>query len=159
MFLRCVGKRPFLVLLSFCYCVVWAACALRFPSLPLTLQNTTKYLGSPEFAHLPTKVRTAFSLFSFSASCGRCTRVSCVWAAHGWPQVAQFVRSTAELCCPDDIYLCHGGKEEFDRLMDGLVASGELKHNLSSFESQPAAARYEHFLRMALVSTVECLCG
>ena len=36
----------------------------------------------------------------------------------------QWVRESAELCEPEAIYWCDGSKEEYDRLMAQMVASG-----------------------------------
>lgn len=59
-----------------------------------------------------------------------------------------WIKQMADLCTPDDIYWCDGSKEEYDRLMQGMVDSGgaiPLKRpNCFHFRSDPSdVARVE----------------
>ncbi|MGI5836407.1 MAG: phosphoenolpyruvate carboxykinase (GTP) [Chloroflexota bacterium] len=61
----------------------------------------------------------------------------------------QWVRESAELCEPEAIYWCDGSKEEYDRLMAQMVASGSAtpltkRHHSFLFRSDPTdVARVE----------------
>jgi phosphoenolpyruvate carboxykinase (GTP) len=38
--------------------------------------------------------------------------------------VKQWVQETADLCQPDEIYWCNGTEEEYERLLQEMVAAG-----------------------------------
>src|SRR3989338_4743259 len=53
-----------------------------------------------------------------------------------------WIKEIAEMCQPDDIYLCNGNQEEYNRMMSKLMASGSaipLKKRPNSylFRSDP----------------------
>ena len=48
----------------------------------------------------------------------------------------RWIKEVADMCRPDDIYWCDGTREEYDRLMAGMIASGSatpLKKRANSF--------------------------
>ena len=48
----------------------------------------------------------------------------------------KWISEVADMCRPDSVYLCDGSKEEYDRLMAGMVATGmatPLKNRPNSF--------------------------
>jgi phosphoenolpyruvate carboxykinase (GTP) len=61
----------------------------------------------------------------------------------------KWVRQVADMCQPESIYWCDGSKEEYDRLMGGMVASGAAtpiptRPNSFLFRSDPSdVARVE----------------
>ncbi|MDR1894512.1 MAG: phosphoenolpyruvate carboxykinase (GTP) [Spirochaetales bacterium] len=65
------------------------------------------------------------------------------------PKARAWIQEMAEMCRPDEVYVCDGSQGEYDRLMDELVASGlgtRLKKRPKSvlFRSQPSdVARVE----------------
>ena len=65
------------------------------------------------------------------------------------PKIKAWVEEVAKMCQPDDVYVCDGSKEEYDRLMQDMIKSGlatPLKQRPNSvlFRSQPSdVARVE----------------
>ena len=61
----------------------------------------------------------------------------------------QWIREVADLCQPDDIYICNGSKEEYDSMMGKMIKSGsavplEKRPNSFHFRSDPSdVARVE----------------
>jgi phosphoenolpyruvate carboxykinase (GTP) len=63
-----------------------------------------------------------------------------------------WVKEWAEICQPDNVYLCNGTEEEYSRLMDEMVQSGmarklneKLRPNSHYFQSDPSdVARVEN---------------
>ena len=40
------------------------------------------------------------------------------------PKIKAWVEEVAKMCQPDDVYVCDGSKEEYDRLMQDMIKSG-----------------------------------
>ncbi|HEW81142.1 MAG TPA: phosphoenolpyruvate carboxykinase (GTP), partial [Nitrospirae bacterium] len=61
----------------------------------------------------------------------------------------QWIREVADLCQPDDIYICNGSKEEYDFMMEKMIKSGSAvplkkRPNSFHFRSDPSdVARVE----------------
>ncbi|HDZ88435.1 MAG TPA: phosphoenolpyruvate carboxykinase (GTP) [Nitrospirae bacterium] len=61
----------------------------------------------------------------------------------------QWIREVADLCQPDDIYICNGSKEEYDFMMEKMIKSGSAvplkkRSNSFHFRSDPSdVARVE----------------
>ena len=65
------------------------------------------------------------------------------------PKIKAWVEEVVAMCTPDDVYVCDGSKEEYDRLMQKCVAAGlatplKKKENSFLFRSLPSdVARVE----------------
>ena len=61
----------------------------------------------------------------------------------------QWIREVADLCQPDDIYICNGSKDEYDSMMEKMIKSGsavplQKRSNSFHFRSDPSdVARVE----------------
>ena len=64
-------------------------------------------------------------------------------------KLKNWIKEVSELCQPDEIYICNGSKEEYDRLMDMMVKAGSAvalkkRPNSFHFRSDPSdVARVE----------------
>ncbi|MDR1785316.1 MAG: phosphoenolpyruvate carboxykinase domain-containing protein, partial [Spirochaetaceae bacterium] len=64
-------------------------------------------------------------------------------------KVKAWVEEAVKMCCPDEVYVCDGSQDEYDRLMKGLVESGlgtplKKRKNSVLFRSDPSdVARVE----------------
>lgn len=64
-------------------------------------------------------------------------------------KLKRWINEVADLCQPEDVYLCNGSREEFDRLMEQMVKSGSAlplkkRPNSFHFRSDPSdVARVE----------------
>jgi phosphoenolpyruvate carboxykinase (GTP) len=39
-------------------------------------------------------------------------------------KLSNWIKEVADLCQPDDIYVCNGSKEEYDSMLGNLIKSG-----------------------------------
>ena len=64
-------------------------------------------------------------------------------------KLSKWIREVAELCTPDDIYVCNGSREEYDHMIEKLIKAGiaiplKKRHDSYLFRSDPSdVARVE----------------
>ena len=70
-------------------------------------------------------------LFNFIFTYNKQTSIYKMRQLTNIPQLNAWVSEVEALCTPDNVYLCDGSKEEYDRLADKLV-SKKFSHSLEN---------------------------